>query len=196
MVPYQAAVLTGLLNSHKEATVQDLQTASQDQPRRYQNRNGGRGRRGRGSNRGRDRESYREPHIAATQPEPPEQGGRAARGRGQGHSAARGRGGQNQPATLDEVRGQLAQLISDNASLRADNAKLIAKLADDEHRAAQHFSLADVYTGGEEDNEKYSQENGSIGIRAAAARKEGRTEPGNDTKRAKTGPPGERRPPR
>ena len=89
----------------------------------------------------------------------------------------------------------LAQLISGNASLQADNATLVAKLAEgDQHRAAQHFSLADVYTWGEEGNEEYTQKNGSIGVRAAAAQEAGRTGPGNDTKRTKTGLIG-RRPP-
>ena len=170
LIPYKAAALTGLLNEPREGRVQAQQAASKDQPWKNQNRNGGRINGGRGPTQG--------------------------RGRGRGHDGARGRGGSNQPATLDEVKDQLAQLIADNASLRADNAKLIARLTADEHRAAQHFSLADVYAGEEEENIEYNQEDGSIGIKAAAARQEGRTEPGNDTKRAKTGPPGERRPPR
>ena len=200
LVPYQAAVLTGLLNSHKEATVQDLQDGHsdfQDKPRRDPNGNRGRGRRGRGSNRGRANGPGRGPPTAATQPEPSGQGEMAARGRGHGQVNARGKGRQNYSMALDEIRGQLAQLISDNASLHADNATLVAKLADGEqHSAAQNFSLADVYTGGEEDNEEYNQENGSIEMRAVAAREAGRTGPDNDTKRAMTGLPGERCPPR
>ena len=140
-------------------------------------------------------ESEKGPPTAILQPEPG-QSERGRRGRGHGQGAARGRREQNRPATLDEVRDKLEQLISDNTSLREVNARLLAKLANEErHSKAQHFSHADVYKEGDEDNEEYTQEEeGSITVVKATARTAGRKGSGNDTKRAKTGPNGERPP--
>ena len=199
LIPYQATLLTGLLNSHKAATVQDLQPVrpsyrgAQRQPRRPPPTNRGRGRGGRNYNRDRDRGPDRVPPSVTTQPASPEQEGRSESGRGQ--ATSRGSKRQNYSADIEEIRGQLARVLSDNDSLRESNAILVAKLAEgDQHREAQPFSLTDVYAEGDEEEEEFTQENGDIGIRRVTARKAGQTPPGNDTKRAKPGPIGERLP--
>ena len=183
LVPYEAALLTGLLNSSKEANTSSTATlnqlGSQSVPRDLQitqvsestglarlanQASGDRGRdqRGRAANRG---------------------------GRGRARNPRGGRGGRFQNETsLDSIQAQLAYLLADNADLRKQLAE------EKRYRIAreENLSYPTIYPGVPEGAEEYSQEEGEIELKGKAeARKDGRQGTGASSKRIKGIPPGE-----
>ena len=169
--PYQTALQTGL----DSATVAMDQTANQSGPQTQRNS------RGRGGRR-----SARETNNPGRQYDSANQEGRSSRGRG----TSRGRGGRfHKESSIDEMRLQLARLLSDNIGLRE-------QLAEEKRlreSSAQELSYPTIYPGVEEGSEEYTQEIGEIILTGTAEeRKAGLQGTGNSSKRAKIVPNGER----
>ena len=87
------------------------------------------------------------------------------------------------------MQAQLARLLTENIGLREQ----LAEEKRIRETSAQNLSYPTIYPEVEDGSEEYTQERGEVKSSGEAeARKAGLQGAGNSSKRAKTGPPGER----